>query len=437
VVRALPVVLATLILTPGHGRANGNHSHVWAAVDAIGTVDGEDLRALVEDPGLREVIRNGAMFPDGGYAVGDGYGELSHWEPLHLAYADWIREAFPQPWSDEARRHVAFLLGMVAHGVSDQLYDGMYLERAAFHDGVGPVSALGGVDGLTDACFAAAMGPMAPPDPWVPAEALAPLYEPLGHHVEPATLTQGQSLVGVAILVADDRAASPDTMAQFMAERPWACSHQDDPEVAGSPVTHGPVIARAWAVLWDRLHGREDPGRPLLGTFFTRAAPFDQALDATSPDSWVSFMMPRGLDTGTVTGETVTVRTTAGAAHPVSVKVYYGQHSHLVNLRPKQDWAADTEYTVTVGPGLSSWDGTPLGPSRSFTFATFPEPPVPPEDVVEGAGDVSPPGPEQEPVAELPWGCAQGAAAGPSSVALLLAAALLLLHPRRVRVRNR
>lgn len=365
--------------------ACGNYSHVWIAGDAIGYLEDGDLKLLLSDEGLVEKMRNGAMFPDGGYAVGDGYGETSHWEPFHLTYLKWIREQFAPPWSDEAAGHIAFLLGMAAHGIGDQLYDGMYLERHKYYDEHGSEATLFGVDGATDTCFAATQGYMEPPVNWLPAQELAPLYEKHnGHKVTPETLEKGHELVVVAIMYANSSHDNPNVLGEYMELYPWACGNQDNPSAPGSPVTIGPAVSAYWEVLWGMLKdGGEGFDQPLAATYFTGATPYEQPRNAGTPDSWVSFVMPRGLDASTVSADSVVVTAEGGDVHPVKLHVYYGYNSHLVNIKPLEDWADDTEYTVTVSPPIKTWDGALLQQSGSFTFATFSEPVVEAVEVTE------------------------------------------------------
>lgn len=366
--------------------ASGNYSHVWVSTDSLNYIEDGELKGLLTQPEFKNILRNGAMFPDGGYAVSDGYGEISHWEPFHLTYLGWIRENFEPPWSDEARQHIAFLLGMATHGMSDQLYDGMYLERHEYYDEHGSGATLFGVDGATDACFALSQGKeLELPEHWVPADVLAPLYEEAsGHKVSAATIDLGHQLVVIAIMAANDALGDQEKLDEYMTLYPWACSNQGNPAMPGSPPTHGPAVARHWQVLWGRLHGDEGFAQPLLGTFFTGGTPWDQPTDSGNPDSWVHFAMPRGLAPASVNAETVVVTDLAGEVFPVNLHVYYGSASHLVNIKPQQDWTPDTEFTVTITPPLASWDGAELETTHAFTFATMPQPaPVAEEPVVE------------------------------------------------------
>ncbi len=448
--RTLPLLCLLAVLLPSTVLANGNFSHLWVATDALNYLEEGELRDFMTRPELRDILRNGAMFPDGGYAVGDGYGEISHWEPLHLAYLEWIRENYQPPWSDEAAQHIAFLMGMATHGMSDQLYDGMYLERHEHYDEHGSEATTFGVDGATDACFAATQEAMELPEIFVPAETLAPLYEQVaGHKVEAKTIQQGQQFVVVAIMVANDARDDPETLAEYLELYPYACGNQDNPAAPGSPVTHGPAVARYWQVLWARLHGETALDKPLLGTFFTGGTSFDQPVDASNPDSWVHFALPFGIAPPTVNADTVTVIGGDGEPVPVNLHVYYGKSSHLVNVKPVEDWTADTEFTVTITPPVESWDGGTLAGPHAFTFATFPEPvvvvdePVAADVVAEEttdepdlpATDVEPEvaaEPEDSPSPKSS-GCSAPSvpASSPLAVLLLLAAAALLRRFRR------
>jgi len=395
------MVLSLLVFhSPGDSFANGNYSHLWMATDALNYLEDGELKDLLANPDLLYVIQNGAMYPDGGYAVGDGYGEISHWEPFHVAYLEWIRNNFQPPWSQEAQQHIAFLMGMSAHGISDQLYDGMYLERHEFYDENGDSATMIGVDGATDACFAASQGiPMPIPEKFVPAEILAPLYETVsGHVVTPKTILQGQDIIVIAVMVANDAIDNPDTVAEYMEIYPFACGNQNNPEVPGAPPTHGPVIAKHWQVLWERLNGNDAFNQPLSGTFYSDSSPYNQVTDSSLPDSWVSFALPHGLNPSTVNTDTVVVTDQTQVAHPIKLNVYYGWNSHLVNIKPTEDWAVDTQYTVTISPPITDFEDRTMEASHSFTFSTGEEPQTPvdegsiEQDVVEAPdseGDIA------------------------------------------------
>lgn len=446
--RFFAALLTTLLLAGSSlpVLANGNFSHVWVAADALNHLEDGDLKDLLTRPGLLNIIRNGGMFPDGGYAVGDGYGELSHWEPLQLTYLDWIRTNYQPPWSDEAAQHIAFLMGMAAHGLTDQIYDGMYLTRHQYYDEHGSEATMIGVDGATDACFAATQEVMELPEQWVPAEVLAPLYaEVAGHNVGPETIELGHSIVVVAIMAANDAISNPSAIDEYMTLYPWACSHQDDVSVPGSPPVTGRAVAQFWQALWARLHGDSATDKPLAGTYFSGGTPYDQPTDASTPESWVSFVMPFGLNPGTVNSDTVTVTDGDGHIYSTNLHVYYGSNSHVVNIKPLEDWPTDTEFTVTVAPPIASWDGDELEQTHSFTFATVPQPLVVDEGGIEEiltedtasdvVSDISAADTAADVIDEAPrsgsGGCSSSALAGQYWQILLLLMLVVVLRHRR------
>ncbi len=353
-----------LCLVPAAAQANGNVSHLQVTLWARDVLPAGDLRDLLERPDVDLMLQNGANFPDGGYAVDDGYGEIAHWEPFQTAYLDWIRETYDPPWSDEAGQHIAFLMGMASHGMSDQTYDCTYLARAWAHDEGSPGSSVG-MDGSTDVAFAAEAGPLFAPELWVPDELMAELMEQqAGHAVDPGTIRDGQALVAFSLYWVSNTSVDPDEVAAHHEAYPWACAHQMDEEVPGNPPLSAPVVAAYWERLWQRLHGEDFLADPLLVAWPDGAS---EALegDPESIESLVSFVVGRGLDAHTVTAETVAVTDSSGAAVPVDVSLCYS--SHVVNLRPVDGWAEDDVHRVSVGDGVRTWDGLDVPPFE-FTF---------------------------------------------------------------------
>ena len=124
----------SLALLASWAHANGQGSHLWISQQAVGLLPAGELRDLLSDEALQPILMNGSMFPDGGYAAADDYGEMAHWEPFQDTYLAWIRQQFSPPWTDEARQHMAFYLGMASHGMADQVYDSLFVERAQVED---------------------------------------------------------------------------------------------------------------------------------------------------------------------------------------------------------------------------------------------------------------------------------------------------------------
>ena len=144
-------------------------------------------------------LRVGTMFPDGGYAVDHGYGEAAHWEPFQDAYRDWIRENFSNLNSNDAAPHIAFYLGLASHGMADQVFDSMYMERSRVYDADGWANGATSLDTAQDIVFAAQTTPQALPDMWI-SDHFPSLFEYIGIEVDMATMLNGQDRLELAVL---------------------------------------------------------------------------------------------------------------------------------------------------------------------------------------------------------------------------------------------
>jgi hypothetical protein len=384
------------LAVPAAAWANGLTTHVWITRTAAELVPEGPLGALVRDPALTDALLSGTIFPDGGYAVGDGYGELAHWEPLQLAYLEWIRAHYAPPWSDEAKRHIAFLMGLSSHGMADQVFDSLYMERARQEDAASDWANLS-MDEATDVAMAAKVGPQPVPARFLPVEALLAAYAD-AHGYQPAqdTLQRGQSLVGLAVAVVGMLGQDPEAVASYADQFPWATAHMDDPERPGAPRFEAQVVADYWARIWARLHGALAADDLLMATVPAPGG-LGHPRAAGTVEARASVIFTRRLLRRDVNPEAFGWRAADGAAVPFSVRLFYGDDSHVVHLIPEADLAPDTDYVITVQAGLTTREGAAVPAPLEVPFSTrAPAPAAPPE------------------------GCATGAAA-PSGWALLLA----------------
>ncbi len=394
-------MLALVIAVVPPARANGQTSHQGITVDAIGRVADEGLAELLARDDVRDALLNGTMFPDGGYAVDDGYGELAHWEPTQDAYLDWIVANHPPPFDDEGAQHVAFLLGLRSHGMADQFYDATYMERSRAYD---PAEswACCSMDEATDVAFAVRRGAGTVPAPWWP-DSLIESFAAQGHTVAGGTIDDGMALLGVAIWGVGRLAENPDAVAEYEALFPWACAHQFDPRAVGRPEHEAEVVAAYWKVTWDRLNGATGWESPVIHTF-PPAGGTVAARGADDLDARLEVVFAKGLDPDSVTAQTVTVTDASGAAHPVAPHVFYGWNSHVVNIAPEADWAADTDYVLTLHPGIRTFDGYTLDAAIEVAFTTR----APVDDDTSDPVDDAPAG----------CGCGSGTPVGLVTVAL-------------------
>lgn len=372
--------------------ANGLTSHVYVSERAITYLPDGELRDLVADPALWPYLRNGTQFPDGGYAMGEAYSETAHWEPFQNLYLGWIQDTYgPDFASDEARQHIAYWLGLSSHGMADQVFDSLYMQRAYVYDAESDWSNTS-MDHSTDVALAAATGgyPLMDailfPDPFVA------LMADAGVEVDEDTLETGQNLTMVAVAAVGGEGASAEHRAEHEAAYPWAYAHMMDETVDGCPEWEARVVAEYWQARWAQLHGETAANEPILYTF-PQDGDYDHPTDATSVESRVTVVFSRGLVSDLVGPALFEVVDADG--EPVTLAepwVFYGTSSHVVHLAPAEDWAEDMTYTVTVRAGAPYIDGTTSAEDVSFVFHTGPAPeeePMPSCTCQEGGAPVA------------------------------------------------
>jgi MYXO-CTERM domain-containing protein len=359
-------------LAPATAHANGQSTHIWITEDALNHLPEGALAEFLAREELRKMLKNGTMFPDGGYPIGDPYAEIAHWEPFQISYLNWIGANYELPLSDEGSEHLAFMFGMASHGMADQVFDSLYGERVTAYDG-----AFGDFDTASDLIMMSNFEPMMAPGDWVPYTVFDSLYDDYGYDVDPAKMMQGQNLLRIAVNSVGIFSQMPDTVAEAALPFPWGSQHLLDEDVSGAPPCEGEVVARYWRVLWAVAHGQPLPG-PVLATMPPDGAA-NHPIDASSIESWVTVVFSRGLEDAPLSTDSFHVEAEGGGTIPVVLWHYYGQDAHVVHLRPQQNFAPDTIYTVTVDPGVQTIHGEALD-GYQFRFSTGtrgPDPIVP------------------------------------------------------------
>ncbi len=380
--RRLGIVLATWALS-GPAWACGQSTHVWIGIHALDHLPEGELKDLLSKEEHFAELVNGAMFPDGGYSpiVRDAYGETAHWEPFQTTWMNWIRDTYGTDLEDpEAQARLVFLMGLAAHGMADQVYDGVYLTRSLFYDGEAAYSAGNSVDTATDVAIVSYVGALPIVEDVVPYDDLVHVFNLHGQPVERSKLEAGQASLRIAIQWVGAVGESPEAE-DYKAQFPWASEHLLDTAIPGSPACISAPVAAYWQALWDRFHERYDfEARAVVHTFPepTRA---NHPTSAADIESQIGAVLGRALTTASLESEGIEVTDQDGVPHEVTYRLYYGNGSNVLNLYPTGDWAEDAVYTVTLNPGLESFDGRVLEQPASFQFTTGAEPLVGPEDV--------------------------------------------------------
>ena len=311
------------------------------------------------------------MFPDGGYPLNHEYGEVAHWEPFHDAYRDWIRTQFPDLSSPDAAPHIAFYLGLASHGMADQVFDSMYMERSRVYDAEhGWADQTTALDIAHDIVFAALTTPQSVPDPWIP-EHFPDLFAGLGVDVDLETMLAGQERLDIAVR-GTGGLSEVDAAVTLNAEAfPWACSHLMDETVPGSPPFEAKVVANYWAHLWKELHG--EPGELNIIGVFPAPNSLGHATHAEDIESRLSLVFNRGLRSEYVTVDHFRAHSSQ-TTHEIGLNLFYRDHSHVVNVTPLNGWASHAAHELTVMDTLAATDGRRFEEPYVLPFSTVPRP---------------------------------------------------------------
>jgi hypothetical protein len=359
--------------------------------------------------------------------VGNDYGELAHWEPFVEALLQKIKGDHPPPFtSEEARMKVAFLMGMAAHGLQDAIFDTLFLEQIELYDGGNQDQADPGTDAFlfTDGHLEHR------PEIWAPVDDLVETFQDQhGHAVDASEIETGMMRVKVVVIDAFD-ALAPGFDAMYRPEIPWTAEHYMDPTIPGSLASEIPATAAYIHAIWERLHDRF----PVRATVVYRYPdPPGRLRDrvANHVDSWVTLVFGAGAVLGSLNPDTVTLHDPTGEA--VGIEVDHTRWlgnaeniTRLLVLKPKAELSPNTEYTVTLHPGVELVDGQVLDSPWTYAFQTHCDPPDDP------ACDPTPP-PVLEPAPEKQksGGCRMMSGAdGPGFGWLLIFGCLVRLRRR-------
>jgi uncharacterized protein (TIGR03382 family) len=355
------LVVAYFSALPPEAMANGAYSHVHISQLAESRLPGGPLRAMLA--GRRAEYESGSMFPDSGYAAGDDYGEIAHWEPFLSAIIAVLREIYCTGEtcdfaSAEAEARLAFVYGIASHGLADQFYDHTILKRSEELDGP-----LGDVDRLADYFIIRDPGVLldvAPEGPF--AELVAAFASPeVGYAVDAAVLESGMTVmatvIGLQIILAGTG------YDEAWEAHPWLGTHIYDEATLGSLPDLADLVARYWLTIERRISGDADPD--IDDDFILRTIPEDGAqgvaLDRQEDGVCADLGIVLGFGVRTVDlAPALRLEDAEGAEHPITVRAAYsGSRGNHFRIQPDAPLAPDTVYDVVLDPGegLETIDG--------------------------------------------------------------------------------
>ena len=401
--------LLALPLAP-RAEASGIITHSWMAAEAI---------PLVDDPGLRALLRahaadveGGAHFPDSGYAAGvvgveNDYGEEAHWPRWHESLARQIANDPECPNLSAAdgpcARRIALLFGSVAHGMGDQVWDWLFEPNGPDQGEsyVPPALAdqfsTGGLEMQMDLVAIGDHDRRTTPEipDWPNPTRLAGSFARIGRNdVSVGDMDLGHTAISVARNA--ERTLTQRYRADIVRNMPWTSSHLVT--APGGIRFAARAIAAAWDNLWARMHD-EQPATtvstthpadgqtriPRTGwdreTFQPGSAPdrggARNRITAVLDDS-LPFLPQSGpgdideeLPDGAMTLTKVDGEVPVALREGYPRQVPYGGESgeHVIDLQPDANLEPCTDYRVDVTDALLDQHEQPVTP-YAWTFTT-------------------------------------------------------------------
>ena len=124
----LSILLALIFSSMGvrPARADGPFSHTTVVKDAYDLLPGSELKSLLGE--YLGIVQAGSVFPDWGMASTGDYtkelAECAHWQGFTDAYIDHLMSMYSSTHyaTPEAKKSIAFLFGIIAHQIADNLF---------------------------------------------------------------------------------------------------------------------------------------------------------------------------------------------------------------------------------------------------------------------------------------------------------------------------
>lgn len=359
---------AAAALSPADARATGMQGHMFMAMCAAEQVTDPRLRAILD--AYPTHLANGAFLVDSGYTMEDhDQGEIPHWEGFIEAQLQLIREKYPAPYdSPEAAQHVAVLLGMAAHGITDSTFDTLIYARA---EQVEP-SNMDSFDTSMDVFLVADMPRYFIPDYAYDPAFLSETFTKVGHpipqkDVESAAKTAHAGIAAVTNLLY----LSAD---EYGKKYPWGRAHFLDPRTPGSYAFGARVVMGYYRELLRRLDGDTTADQIVIGTYPSDDWPL-VTLDAARPDGKVILFFGEGLDRASITADSVTVLGPDGAAVPLKVDVFRGDTwANVLVAEAQEGWKPGATYQVVLSNAVQTLSGASPKDDYAFSFTTCASP---------------------------------------------------------------
>ncbi|HPN94771.1 MAG: hypothetical protein BWY28_02129 [bacterium ADurb.Bin236] len=356
------IAVAAAALAAGSAAlAAGGTLHMFMSEKAVSNVSDPELKRLLERN--RDIVLWASWYPDSGYAGGNKYGEYSHWSEFHNGYIDYIRNDIG-PSHPEYERLIAHLLGAMAHGFEDQVFDYLLIEKVTEADGGTQDDVDRGLDmvcmgehGRNELSAAARL--KGNPARLTPVSHLEKVYEKLG---APWPDIRRQMISGLRFLYLayEGTKILHKNESEIVRQKiPWGAANYMQ---APGGVEHlGRLTALYWEARWKKLN--DIPVGLVFATYPENGATLISRRAGTV-DSSINIFFSEKYDQSSITPETVFVAGPDGARIDGAFHWSYGHN--MLQFRPSADLPPGSRLDVTVKAAVRDMFGVPM--ANDYTF---------------------------------------------------------------------
>jgi len=336
---ALPFFISLLIVLPSVVRSAGMTTHMWMTQEAM---------EMVEDPGLKKILKKnrdavygGAGFPDYGGASSyikkyeDNKRPLrrSHDPDFIEAYKGYVVEKCAPDFSrDNCPALVAHLMGTAAHGMEDQVYNRLFMEKAYSIDIPADQRKEYNMDVSADVLMVATHNRWFHLPPYhTPIDDLIRVYDTIGVTTSKPELKAGVRIYKTALVA--ERVGLPLVYFKYKRELKWC--DKNIAEHQGGVYHSAGVVARYWESIWAEMN--KDKPDLLIATW-------PGTNGELARGDFAAAVFSKHVDGKTVTSDNFRLLDSDGKVVPSNVELY---RQYVVAVVPDGE-LENGEYTLVV-----------------------------------------------------------------------------------------
>lgn len=371
--RSLLLTLAIAHTSAAFG--GGMSMHMFQSERAAEQIEETDLKQLMTT--YREAWISGTQYPDAGYVPGNFgkpqhvWGEASHWSPFVEAYLAEVKtRCLGRYTTDETcGKLVAHFLGAAGHGIQDQVFDGLFLEKVRDIDHTDQNDTDIGIDMIL--LREHDRRAFVPKQWYTPTEVLVEVYRSMGLTEAQANASQIKQTTAIsAVANVGERIIAPFLAGKYRTRMPWGSKHYVT--FPGGVAFGGKATYQFWRYLWSRLNEAPTPTFRLLTTPAANAT--QVSVDKPSSDNQITVTFDRAIIPASVTTESFRVLDRDGAPVPGRVRLFADNNSltaeaNMIRFHPSTRLRQAHTYHVQLSDQIRDESGNSVLGDSGYQWA--------------------------------------------------------------------